>query len=967
MGIAQPFRGNPSLKQYLLTQNFVGGLNTKEADDVVTDIEFRELLNADLANQGIITNRKGFKDLYLFNELVQFAVDENGDPAFFPEGTYRLAKVAKDDFNIVQKLTTFKTLAEYRTSLVNDAYELIILFIIDFNWYRLKIFKEEQAPLETVQFDLVYQGVGTGVPVDTVEEEYFVTGQPGSEFNEFIFASYPQNITFNIPVPSPALVISSVQLKRVRYAIPGSGFVQFNLDGIRIEGANSDFTTLTTLYDDVSPFSYQTGGSNNLYRTYKNDLNIDVTPYLDGNKLNIRFLGFANIAMAFDFEVSYDSFYTPEQFLALKRRTKLSENNVEFLDSVYVLPDFEGELFEYDILEDSVEIVEPYQPTPFDVKFVGFNVLADDPLTFIADQGISNKNIEGVFLTIDGNKPVQSIPGGLFELNVIHLGTGFRTDEVGIRFFVDFQSNDEQEIFPRLISAEDLGGLFVFKYNAVGLSNFAGKELTVKLFELDKSVGSNVTENVGPSQFNTTNSDTLIKVVSTAGFVVESDYLLSQEGFYETVRVKQIVSATELRVYGKLSGVYVLASNPRLFSPQEKTTGLTFDPYLDTYRIVSTFSVVPQAVEKLSLSGFKMLEINFRMVYYGQKVIWFSDLYQFNYVPNYNFISLPLGTTDQIQRIVFFRGSYIIFTKDEIYKMVGTFGAGDFRIESVNKFVGCIAPNSVRNVGNELFFLTRDGLYKLKSSVFQDNLENVEKIDKSIADDVQISEFVDSLLYDEQYILYYNEGEQYDTLRLYYDIELGRSRNPFVRDIFTIKPELFVREEGRIFALNNGRWFVYGEGFTDFMPNGTEDSNPYTYPCRIETSSLSLRYPTHQKKFKNIFIKALHGEKIVPLFITTKVDGYEVLTPESSQATVNELGEVEYNTTVTPNLNLISSAFLGELELGLTPLGEITQQVHKISFSGKGKNIKLIIEQRLDSSFGIISIGYLFKLGKVKE
>jgi hypothetical protein len=202
---------------------------------------------------------------------------------------------------------------------------------------------------------------------------------------------------------------------------------------------------------------------------------------------------------------------------------------------------------------------------------------------------------------------------------------------------------------------------------------------------------------------------------------------------------------------------------------------------------------------------------------------------------------------------------------------------------------------------------------------------------------------------------------------MYYDIDLGRSRNPFVRDIFTLKPELLVSESGQIFALNNGRWFVYGEGYTDFMPDGTQNSQPFTYRCIIETPSLSMRFPTHEKKFKNIFVKALHGEKIVPLFITIKVDGYDVLTPSSSAATINAFGEVEYNATVDPNVSLISSAFLGELELALTPLGEITQQLHKLSFSGKGKNIKLIIEQQIDSSFGIIDIGYLFKLGKVKE
>ena len=362
----------------------------------------------------------------------------------------------------------------------------------------------------------------------------------------------------------------------------------------------------------------------------------------------------------------------------------------------------------------------------------------------------------------------------------------------------------------------------------------------------------------------------------------------------------------------------------------------------------------------------RMLEIKNRLVVYGRKEIWFSDLYNFGYIPNYNYVTLPLGTTDEIVKIAYFRGSYIIFTKEEIYKMSGTFGGDDFYIASVNKFIGCIAPNTVRNVGNELLFLSRDGLYKLKSSVFQDNLENVEKIDDYISDDIVATENADALLYNEQYILYYNNGEDYDSYRYYYNIQLGKGRSPYVRDIYSAKPELIVAESGIIFALQNGAWYQYDKGYTDFMPEGETDNTDYLYDVKLETAALSLRYPTHQKKFKNVFIKALHGEKVVPLFVTIKVDGYEVLNPYNYTVGRGQSGEIEYIETRDANITLVSSAFLGELELGFTPLGEITQGVHKLAFSGKGKNIKIIIEQKLDSSFGIIDIGYLYKLGKVK-
>jgi hypothetical protein len=989
MAIQQEYRGNPALKQYQLTQNFVGGLNTKAADDVVTDVEFRELLNADLGNQGIITNRKGFKDLVVFNAMAANAVDEKGDPVTLPQGIYRLAKVAKDPQDVVSQLSRFESLSDFRTFLQPIAYEFIIIFLVDSNFYRLKVSKNANQSAEKVELQNQLQ-ITTGTEKEVIQGEleqetnkntiYFSSG-----VSDFIFTLPYTNLN---PIPSD-YELTSVTLKTIEYQVLTGDPLEGELKLLFPVQNNPNNPDNALVYTDVNlpntNLSFEPiPGFEDLNLDIKRDFYSFTNPntYFGSAPVD-RFVDYTmpdngpyNTTLAFRFVIEYvytEKFSDLETVTLDEYKSKLSVNNVEFLDSVYILPN-DGQIYEYKILEDRFERVSPFQPTPFDVKFVGFNVFATNPLTFIADQGTSIKSIQGMFLTVDNNKPVQNMPGGIFELNIIHTGEDFTVDEVGVKFIVDYQTDDEFEIFPLLISARDEGGLFIFQYNAVGLSKYAGSNITINLYEIDDTLGSNVTEDVSSSDAVNIAPpserqiyETTIEVVDSSVFIVDKQYVLSQSGRYESVKVKEIINSTSLKVYGRLRNVYLEDSTPRLYELAEKLENLTFDPFFDQYTIISGYSTLPQAVTQLDLKDFKMIEINYRMLYYGGKTIWFSDLYQFNYIPNYNFISLPLGTTDEIQRIVFFRGAYIIFTKEEIYKLIGTFGQQDFALESVNKFVGCISPNTVRNVGNELFFLTRDGLYKLKSSVFQDNLENVEKIDKPIADDVQISQYVDSLLYDEQYILYYNEGESYDTLRMYYDIDLGRSRNPFVRDIFTLKPELLVSESGQIFALNNGRWFVYGEGFTDFMPDGEQDATNYIYTCRIETPSLSLRFPTHEKKFKNIFIKALHGNKIVPLFVTVKVDNYDVLIPSESTAFVNPFGEVEYVVSPDPNITLQSSAFLGQMELANTPLGEITQQLHKLSFSGKGKNIKVIIEQQLDASFGIISIGYLFKLGKVKE
>ena len=173
----------------------------------------------------------------------------------------------------------------------------------------------------------------------------------------------------------------------------------------------------------------------------------------------------------------------------------------------------------------------------------------------------------------------------------------------------------------------------------------------------------------------------------------------------------------------------------------------SFLSYIDYYPVGSVEDAVP--VEVLNLQEYNILEVGHRLVYYSGDIIWFSELFRFDYIPHNNYIALPINPTDKITRIIYYRGGYIIFTKDEIFKMSGTFGLSNFEIKSVNKFIGCVAPNTVREIGNELIFLSREGLYKLKSSVFQENLENVEKIDRAISDSITYSENASAVLYNE--------------------------------------------------------------------------------------------------------------------------------------------------------------------------------------------------------------------------
>jgi hypothetical protein len=372
-----------------------------------------------------------------------------------------------------------------------------------------------------------------------------------------------------------------------------------------------------------------------------------------------------------------------------------------------------------------------------------------------------------------------------------------------------------------------------------------------------------------------------------------------------------------------------------------------------------------QKIEGVDLTNVKIIEIKGRLLYYSGNTIWYSLTNRFDYLPAPNYIILPLSIDDEIVSINFFRGSYIVFTKNKIFKLVGTFFS-DLTNVLVSDFVGCIARNSIRAIENSLYFLSKQGLYRLVLNYYTESLENVQKVDDKIRGEIEIKNYADSILYNGQYWLLFQDGDVYDTVKHYYNIDLPNSRHPFVFDIYANKPDLLFNYNLYLIGIKDGKMFVYDDGYTDFYYDENEDINDYIPIGEIETSDLTFDAPTHDKKIKSIYFKT-YCDKVVPLAIKVYLDGYEVIDPTSYVVSVDEnTGEVLY--TVTDNDNLeIKKTLLGNFEIGTDKLGDSNQTVHKMVVSRKGKAIRINIKFKTYNYFGIANIGILYKLGKVKE
>ncbi|MBR3672687.1 MAG: hypothetical protein IKN65_00115 [Clostridia bacterium] len=352
-----------------------------------------------------------------------------------------------------------------------------------------------------------------------------------------------------------------------------------------------------------------------------------------------------------------------------------------------------------------------YVPSGLEIRHIGFNVLCDNPMTAINTTGISNKTIQGVYISTTDNIPlVNAIPlGKPFLLNVIYTAeSGFSGD-----FDIEMKEGDNALTFTKTINST---------YTREGLKSYNIQFQDVPDGEVE------------------------IKITMVDG-----------------------------------------SSQP--------ISGL--QPYYDYYPVEQIDTELKPATQ-LNIGDYGICEMYSRAVYYKGDTIWFSDINNFSYVPHSNWVTLPIEPTDRITKICYFKKGYIIFTKERIYKMVGSFGQSDFAVQPVNMSIGCHAGNTVVPIEDTLFFASPRGLYALKSSTFVEGFENVKEVDVKVKtltnnftkfnDDLArpairfngINEKAYATRYKDKYLLFYNNygdmgdyAAQNDLDTLVYQFDIG--------------------------------------------------------------------------------------------------------------------------------------------------------------------------------------------------
>ena len=1072
MGTRQVYRGNPVEKQYYVTNNFIGGINTLDVDEGMGDYEFRELINIDLATQGIIQSRKGFGNVSLFNTMLNhYNIELPTDSISYIkvlENTNNILNNIKNENYTTQNKVINSTITEFNSGdiqvdlsisdVLPESYETPYTYVrkayYDYlinDWDDTKSYNRGAIVTHSGLFWVALNsntGKEPGVTADWQQVYLPTTEQVYTDFDIYDgitplgigdLVIYDDKVYMSLVNPNLTTPASHPgNWKKVLNFNYYVNFPYYKFSGLlKILIINENHISLLK-FDDI-------------YLTYENLL-VNSKELPATNLYKTTLTGAESVSYVGKIYISLNDISENYKGVLVYDRdtdTWTTWRGQYKLDGTWT--DFDNDL--------STDV---YMPTPYDISSSsagltqGFNVMAESPLLYIDDQGTGLFSIRNIILSsdisflgdtnfLDANY-IDKVPtSGDFFISVIKTGNLSVAPESLIFIFKDEDGNILDFKIGSQVTNEygvKYGG--IFSYSITDLNTAGASYILVDVIyqnkvinKLDMSVAS-----LESGDFNTLNNYYSVKneqhvykmtksITTGKGGRLLSDYTkYSITARTEVSDLGTAVIGTLFASYktsnndggyfqltqGDLCDLYIYNHSTMTFNKQTNTDGILYDSFYDFIPMNGTLidvgdasnyylhydisnslelnsvsktsinlsNIVPslegqyydigndeptEPITGLDLENIKMISVGNKMLYYKGNTIYFSKEYQFDYVPNFSFVILPLLLTDEIVKIKYFKGSYIIFTKNTIWKMKGTYGDADWQVQILNDSIGCIAPKSIISLENTLYFMTQNGLYRLAQNYYLDGLENVYKADKKIPDLIPKDKDIESILYRDQYISYLPDNYDYDVIRMYYNIDLPEKLHPFVKDLFAVRPNNLFMENGDLFSLKYGCLYLYDDGYTDFMVIDAVDNTDYLFKTVIRTSALNFGYPTHDKKVKNVYVKT-KATSPTYLHFTIWLDGYLKAFPTSFRAVLDENEEIVYEEyvdyTKDTNINLTLDE-LGELELSTGVLGDNENATHKISLGYKGKTIQLQIEQQSDGNFGITNLGYLYKLGKVKE
>lgn len=312
----------------------------------------------------------------------------------------------------------------------------------------------------------------------------------------------------------------------------------------------------------------------------------------------------------------------------------------------------------------------------------------------------------------------------------------------------------------------------------------------------------------------------------------------------------------------------------------------------------------------------------------------------YDYFPATHFFDLATIDNDEIVELKLFRDAVIVFCKRSIWAIYGDGRTlADYEIKKINVPDGCISSESIKEVGNNIFYLSDNHIYSLFStdenfisaeiiSHVKETGSNIEQTLKSIS--LTDKEKAVAIFFESKYYLSFPSG-----LTLVFDTTLG-SWTKYTN----IKANSFLDQDGvLLFSSDSG--YIYR--FDDNVFN--DDGQPINFSLALK--NMDFGYPVNDKKFRRLW---------------TIAQQYDV---ESSSFNVK--AKIDYIERELTDISTDQSLVWGEGKWGEVHWGYKEVVQNSLRIRDKGKNIQLIISSNeIDQPLIIYGFALQYKLKKPK-
>lgn len=332
--------------------------------------------------------------------------------------------------------------------------------------------------------------------------------------------------------------------------------------------------------------------------------------------------------------------------------------------------------------------------------------------------------------------------------------------------------------------------------------------------------------------------------------------------------------------------------------------------------------------------------------------MYISHLQNPRYFPVSNTINFDFGKQEPVTAVVRFQDMLVVFTRSTIQTLVGK-SVDDYVRNLIHDGLGCVAGRTAVVVGNNVVFLSHDGVYALKPNPYRLETMNVARIDMPIQREIDPTQTdACAVVYDSQYWLCFPRKKS--LYRYYFE------RKVWTKDASAnLDLTQFLLSADDVFNLTTNAK-VYRQDRSVFTDAGA------VYDMIIESKFYDLSASFNNKKLKRLYLLAKHELGYdVDMFVTVKADSALALTPDSGTIIEDHVNGWYWQTTTEPNFEFLRGTNFGTWIMGESPFGDIALSVQRASIRGKCRRVKITVKVSSSEPCELYGFAFQFKLKKI--